>query len=32
MNNGSLENQLELPRLENGQLVMDETAENGSPP
>ena len=28
MNNGSLENQLELPRLENGQLVMDETAEN----
>ena len=27
MNNGSLETQLELPKLENGQLVMDETAE-----
>ena len=27
MNNGSLETQLRLPRLENGQLVMDETAE-----
>ncbi len=27
MNNGSLENQLDLPRLEDGHLVMDETAE-----
>ena len=27
MNNGSLENQLELPRLENGHLVMDEAAK-----